>query len=103
MMKTNYSINSYADLDREEIRVRKRLKKQEEVIKLKLKTMPEEIVMAGITRLITGIVSGNLFRSASSIISVVKSAFSKKEESSESSGGGIMDLIKSVIKDKFSK
>ncbi|MES2132789.1 MAG: hypothetical protein V4506_10580 [Bacteroidota bacterium] len=103
MTKINYSINSYADLDREEIRVRKRLKKQEEAIKLQLKTLPEEIVMAGITKLIAGIVSGNLFRSASSIIGVVKSAFSKKEESGESSGGGIMDLIKSVLKDKFSK
>lgn len=103
MTKINYSINSYADLDREEIRVKKRLKKQEEAIKLQLKSLPEEIVMAGITKLIAGIVSGNLFRSAGSVIKIVKSAFSKKEESSEDSGGGIMDLIKSVLKDKFSK
>lgn len=103
MTKINYSINSYADLDREEIRVKKRLKKQEEAIKLQLKSLPEEIVMAGITKLIAGIVSGNLFRSAGSVIKIVKSVFSKKEEASESSGSGIMDLVKSVLKDKFSK
>ena len=105
-MKSNYTIQNYSDLEREEIRVKRRLKKQEELIKVKLKTLPEEVVTAGITRVITGILSGDLFRSAGSVISMVKSFFKSKQEESDNStgsGGGLMDILKTVIKDKFSK
>lgn len=106
MTKNNYSINSYADLTREELRVKKRLKKQEELIKLKLRTLPEEIVTTGITKVINGILSGNLFQYAGNVVSIVKGLFQKKDESSDegaSQGGGIMDILKTVLKNKFSK
>jgi hypothetical protein len=98
-MKSNYTINCYADLEREEIRVRKRLKKQEEDLKLKLKTLPEEIVTTGITRLVTGLISGNIFKSIGSILKVVVSAFSGKKDE-EKSGSGFMDIVKALIKNK---
>lgn len=98
-MKTNYTITCYADLEREEVRVRKRLKKQEEDLKLKLKTLPEEIVTAGVTKIVTGIINGNIFKSIGSVIKVVVSAFSGKKEE-EKSGTGFMDIIKAVIKNK---
>eukprot|EP01012_Entosiphon_sulcatum_P052071 TRINITY_DN71554_c0_g1_i1.p2 TRINITY_DN71554_c0_g1~~TRINITY_DN71554_c0_g1_i1.p2 ORF type:complete len:108 (+),score=21.98 TRINITY_DN71554_c0_g1_i1:124-447(+) len=107
MTKINYSIKSFADLDREEQRVKKRLKKQEELIRLKLKTLPEEIVTTGITKVINGILSGNLFQYAGHVVSLVKGMFGKKSESHEeeenSQGGGIVDLLKTVLKNKFSK
>ncbi len=106
MTKINYSINSYADLDREELRVKKRLKKQEELIKLQLKTLPEEVVTVGITKLINGILSGNLFQQAGTVVSLVKGLFQKKTDKSgdeESEGGGLMDILKSVLKTKFSR
>ena len=98
-MKSNYTINCYADLEREELRVRKRLKKQEEALKLKLKTLPEEIVTTGITKLVTGLINGNIFKSIGSILRVVVSAFSSKKEEGESSSG-FMDIVKAVIKNK---
>lgn len=98
-MKNNYTITCYADLEREETRVRKRLKKQEETLKLKLKTLPEEIVTAGITKIVTGIINGNIFKTLGSIIKVVVSAFSAKKEG-EGSGSGFMDIVKAVIKNK---
>jgi hypothetical protein len=100
-MKNNVIITSFADLDREEIRVRKRIKKQEEEIKLKLKTLPEEIVTTGITKIVTNILNGELFRSAISIIKTVGSAISGNKEGSEK-GGGILNLIKTIVKDKLS-
>lgn len=106
MKKINYSINSYADLQREELRVKKRLKKQEELIRLQLKTLPEEIVTAGITKVISGILSGNLFQQAGTVVSLVKGLFQKKAESSaeeQQEGGGILDILKTVLKNKFSK
>lgn len=100
-MKTNYNINGFADLEREEIRVRKRIKKQEEALKIKLQTLPEEIVTTGITKIVVGILSGDIFKSAVSIIKTVGSLFSGKEDES-SSGKSIIDLIKNVIKSKLS-
>lgn len=106
MTKINYSINSYADLDREELRVKKRLKKQEELIRLQLKTLPEEVVTAGISRLINGILSGNLFQQAGSVVNMVKGLFQKKKDKADeedAEGGGLMDILKSVLKTKFSR
>lgn len=99
-MTNNVIITSFADLDREEIRVRKRIKKQEEEIKLKLKTLPEEIVTTGITKIVTNILNGELFRSAISIIKTVGSAISGNKEGSEK--GGILNLIKTIVEDRLS-
>ncbi len=100
-MKTNYNINGFADLEREEIRVKRRLKKQEEVIKLKLKTLPEEIVTTGITKIITGILNGDIFKSAVSIVKTVGTVISGNKEGESSLGGGILNVIKKIVKDKL--
>jgi hypothetical protein len=100
-MKHNYPINNFSDLEREEIRIKMRLKKQEELIKIKLKTLPEEIVTAGASKLITGVLSGNFLSTAISIIKTVGSAIGGNNSKSES-GGGIMSLIKTLVKAKFS-
>ena len=101
MMNNNYNIVSYADLEREEVRVKKRIKKQEELIKVQLQTLPEEIVTTGVTKIVSGILNGNLFKSAFSIIKTVGSVFSEmKGEKSHS--GGLMNMIKNLIKDKLS-
>lgn len=101
MMNTNYNITSFADLEREEIRARKRIKKQEELIKLQLKSLPEEIVTTGITKIVSGILSGDIFKMAFSIIKKASSVFTdiKKEQSKSS---GLINLIKNLIKDKLS-
>ncbi len=99
-MKNNVIITSFADLDREEIRVRIRIKKQEEEIKLKIKTLTEEIVTTGITKIVTNILNGQLFKSAISIIKTVGSAISENKEGSEK--GGILNLIKTIVKDQLS-
>ena len=98
MMKNN-NINGFADLEREEIRVKRRLKKQEEVIKIKLKTLPEEIVTTGITKIVTGILSGDIFKSAVSIFKTVGSVLTGSKD--EDSGGGILSIIKKIVKDKL--
>lgn len=106
MTKINYTINSYSDLGREELRVKKRLKKQEELLRLQLKTLPEEVVTAGLTKVINGILSGNLFQHAGTVVNIVKGLFRKKAEHAEeeeSQGGGFMDILKTVLKNKFSK
>ncbi len=100
-MKTNYNINGFADLEREEIRVKRRLKKQEEVIKFKLKTLPEEIVTTGITKIVTGILNGDIFKSAVSIFKTVGSIISGGKEGESSLGGGILNVIKKIVKDKL--
>jgi hypothetical protein len=78
MMNNNYNIVSYDDLVREEIRVKKRLTKQEEQIKVQLQTLPEEIVTTGVTKIVSGILSGNLFKSAFSIIKTLKISYLTK-------------------------
>ena len=98
--KNNVTITSFADLDREEIRVKKRIRKQEEEIKLKLKTLPEEIVTTGITKIVTNILSGELFKSGISIIKTVGNVISNKKEGSQQ--GGILNIIKTIVKDQLS-
>ena len=99
-MKNNVTITSFADLDREEIRVKKRIRKQEEEIKLKLKTLPEEIITTGITKIVTNILNGELFKSATSIIKTVGNVISNKKEGSQQ--GGILNIIKTIVKDQLS-
>ena len=98
----NNNINRFVDLDREEIRVKKRIKKQEEVIKIKMQTLPEEIISKGVAKVISSILSGDIFKSAVSIIKTVGSSFSESKNDGSDSGGGIIDIIKTVIKNKLS-
>ena len=100
MMNNNYNINCFADLDREEIRLKKRIKKQEAVIKTKLQNLPQEMIETGISKAISGILNGSLFKSAVSIIKTVGTALKDKDDSN--SDGGIIDIIKNVIKNKLS-
>ena len=101
MMNNNYNMISYDDLAREEIRVKRRIKKQEELIKVQLQTLPEEIIKTGVTKIVLGIINGNLIKSAFSIIKTVGSAVSEiKGEKSHS--GGLMNMIKNLLKDKLS-
>ena len=104
MMKSNYSINSYEDLEREEIRAKKRIIKHEEAIKSKLKTLPEQIVTSGITKVVSGIVNGNLFKSTVSIVKFITSLFSTKTKDSTSNDineHGLLTTIKNIIKSKL--
>jgi hypothetical protein len=101
MMNSNYNITSYADLEKEEIRVTKRIKKQEELIKLQLKSLPEEIITTGISKIVSGILNGDIFKFAFSVIKTVRSVFSDiKREQTKSDG--LISLIKNIIKDKLS-
>ena len=107
MTKINYSINTYADLEREEIRIKKRLKKQEDAIKLKLKTLPEEVITTDLTRIVTGILNGGLFKNVSPIFKLIKGFFksTKEEAHTETSEtkSGLVEILTSVIKDRFLK
>jgi hypothetical protein len=89
-MKNNYNITCYADLEREEIRVRKRIKRQEVELQERIKRLPEEVITIGITKAITGIISGNLMKTASSVFKGVVSYFFGK---SDNSGGGFFKRI----------
>ena len=95
-------ITSFADLDREEIRVKKRVKKQEEEIKLKFKTLPEEIITTGVTKIISGTLNGDLFKSTFSIIKTVGKLLSGGKSDDSSSGNGIMSIIKNIVRAKLS-
>ncbi|MBC7694078.1 MAG: hypothetical protein H7141_01390 [Burkholderiales bacterium] len=95
-------ITSFADLDREEIRVKKRVLKQEEEIKLKFKTLPEEIITTGVTKIISGTLNGDLFKSTFSIIKTVGKLLSGGKNDDSSSGNGIMSIIKNIVRAKLS-
>lgn len=101
-MRTNHMITSFADLDREEIRVKKRVLKQEEEIKLKFKTLPEEIITTGVTKIISGTLNGDLFKSTFSIIKTVGKLLSGGKNDDSSSGNGIMSIIKNIVRAKLS-
>lgn len=95
-MKNN-AIRCYADLEYEEIRVRKRIKKQEVEIRARLKQLPQEIVTIGITKALTAIVSGKIVESGKSILKSVVNYFFKKAEN-QSEGGGFKSMIANAIK-----
>lgn len=96
MMNNNPKITCYADLEREETRVRKRIKKHEEELHERLKKLPEEIVTIGVTKVITGIVSGNWKRTIVSIFKGVFSYFFGKKERSSNDG-----TLKKIFSDVF--
>ena len=101
-MRTNYIITSFADLDREEIRVKKRIRKQEEAIKLKFKTLHEEIITTGVTKIISGTLNGNLFKSTFSIIKTVGKLLSGGKSDGQNSGNGMLGIIKNIVRAKLS-
>jgi hypothetical protein len=102
MMNNNSNITCFSDLEREEMRVKKRVKKQEDAIKIKLQTLPEEIISIGISKAISGILSGNIFKSAVSVIKTVGSALIDNKKDESNSSGGMIDIIKNFIKSKLS-
>jgi hypothetical protein len=63
--------------------------------------LPEEIVTTGITKIITGILNGDIFKSAVSIVKTVGSVISGNKEGESSLGGGILNVIKKIVKDKL--
>ena len=99
-MKNNTTITCYADLEREELRVRKRLKKQEAELQQRIKRLPEEIVTIGVTKAITGVISGNFMKTATSIFRNVVSYFFGKRENS---GGGFFKKIFADVVQNFSE
>ena len=62
-------INNLEDLQREERRVMKRIKKHEIELVGRVKQLPEQIITVGATKVITGIVEGSALKS---IVSVIK-------------------------------
>lgn len=97
-MKMNNSITCYADLDREEARARKRIRRQEEALKEKLKSLPEEIVAAGTTKIVAGILNGSVIKTAISIIKSLGSVFTRDKDKESDSKNHLFDIIKNVIK-----
>lgn len=98
----NSNIQSYSDLEREEIRVRRRIKKQEELLKVRLNMLPEEIVKTGASKIVSSVLNGDIFKTAFSIIKTVTGTFSEiKKEKNHS--GGILNMIKNLVKDSLSK
>lgn len=104
----NYNITCYADLEREEARVRARIKKREDEILIRVKRLPEEILIAGITKTIHNIMNGNIVKSGMSIIRSVGSYFFNKKETDNNDGnksqgfkGMIIDVLKGVFNNNY--
>jgi len=68
MNKRQIIITSLSDLEKEERKVRQRIKRQEAELLLRVKKLPEELVSAAIERTISGILGGNTFKSALNFI-----------------------------------
>lgn len=63
MTKSKLSITNLAELERAELRVRKRLKKNEVELQKRIKQLPEEIIVTGLSRIISGIAKGAVLNS----------------------------------------
>lgn len=100
-MENNKIITCFADLDREQIRIKKRIRKQEEDIKQRIKTLPEDIVNAGISKIMISILNGDFFKSTISMVKTVRNLFSENKKD-DSQKGGILNLIKTIVKEKLS-
>lgn len=68
MNKKQINITSLAELEMEERKVRRRIKKQEAELILRVKKLPEEIISTAIVKLISGILEGNTVKSAINFI-----------------------------------
>jgi hypothetical protein len=101
-MKNN--ISSYADLDREEIRIRKKLLKQEEEIRIQLKRLPEEVVIASVKKTFSGFFNGGFRDTGGRIIrSLISSFFEKKKEEGEEQEDGIRSMVGNLIRNFINK
>lgn len=92
MKMKRYSITSYNDLEREEKRIQQRLKNQEEAIRLKLKKLPEELILSGVTKLITDILNGQALKTTIGVVKLIGSVLLSDKQ------GGILNTIWSTIK-----
>ena len=63
MNKKELNIRNIDDLEREERKVIKRIKRQEAELGERFKQLPEEIVTTGVTRLVTAIIEGSAIKS----------------------------------------
>lgn len=100
-MKNDPKITCFADLEKEEIRVRKRIRKQEEELQQRLRQLPEEIVTVGVAKVVTGIVSGNLLKTGIRILKKMASYFFSKKENSSGDTGGIFKNALSEMFESF--
>jgi hypothetical protein len=103
----NYNITCYADLEREEKRVRMRIRKQEEEILVRVKKLPEEIVVSAITKVISSIINGDAVKSGMSVFRSIRSYFGNKENepgsNSESKNTSFKSIALDIIKKVFNK
>ena len=77
MTKRLITITNAEELEREERRVIKRLKKQEAELAVRIKQLPEEVITVGVVKLVSGIVEGGALKSVINIIKKIgKSIFS---------------------------
>jgi hypothetical protein len=63
MNKRVVDITCIEDLEREERKVIRRIKKQEEELLVRIKQLPEEVVATGISKIVSGILEGKAFKS----------------------------------------
>lgn len=68
MTKRIVTITNVEELEREERRVIKRLKKQEAELAVRIKQLPEEVITVGVVKLVSGIVEGGALKSLINII-----------------------------------
>lgn len=68
MTKRLITITNAEELEREERRVIKRLKKQEAELAVRIKQLPEEVITVGVVKLVSGIVEGGALKSVIIII-----------------------------------
>lgn len=102
----NYNITCYADLEREEKRVKGRIRKQEEEILKRVKQLPEEILIAGITKTIQSVINGNFMKSGMSVLKSVGSYFFRsksEEEEKEDNQKGFKGVVMDLLKGYFNK
>lgn len=77
MTRKEYSIKNSEDLEREERRVLKRIKRQEAELAERFKQLPQEVVTTGLLRLVESILEGAALKSIISTVKTVgKSALS---------------------------
>lgn len=86
-MKNSHNIVCYNDLEREEILVKKRIKEQEQEMTERFKRLPEEMVITGITHMVTTVKSGKILNFGGKIISRTIAYFiNKKSHEGEPQG-----------------
>ncbi len=100
-MNNKNQIMCFADLEIEEKKIKKRIKKQEELIKIAIQKLPEELVIVGITKIISSVINGNTFKSIGSIIKTIYSIFSESDKESTNSRNSIIVTIAQILKEKL--